>query len=113
MSDKSDVDAPAAQPAAPVQIPKAIIKLPSKRKLPLVWIVPMVAAIIGIWLVVLNIMHEGPTVTIRFNSAEGIEPGKTKIKYKDVDIGEVKSVGLSKDRKQVILTAKLIKDASD
>ena len=113
MSDKSDTDSPAAQPAAPVEVPKAIIKLPSKRKLPLVWIVPMVAAIIGIWLVVLNIMHEGPTVTIRFNSAEGIEPGKTKIKYKDVDIGEVKSVGLSKDRKQVILTAKLIKEASD
>jgi paraquat-inducible protein B len=94
-------------------IPKAIIKAPSKRKLPLVWIVPMVAAIIGIWLVVQNIVNEGPTVTIRFTNAEGIEPGKTKIKYKDVDIGEVSNVAVSKDRKQIILTAKLVKEARD
>ena len=94
-------------------IPKAIINARTKRKLPLVWIVPMVAAIIGIWLVAQNIVNEGPTVTIRFNNAEGIEPGKTKIKYKDVDVGEVKTVAVSKDRKQVILTVKLVKEASD
>jgi len=94
-------------------IPQAIVQPPHKVHLPLVWIVPIVVALTGIWLVVHNLVNEGPTVTLRFNSAEGIEPGKTKIRYKDVDIGEVKTVAVSKDRRQVILTARLVKAAED
>jgi paraquat-inducible protein B len=93
--------------------PAAIVSPPRRRVLPLVWVVPLVAALIGMWLVVHNILNEGPTVTLRFTSAEGIEPGKTRIKYKDVDIGEVKTVAVSKDRKQIIISAKIVKDASD
>jgi len=95
------------------EIPNATIRQPYKQTLPLVWIVPAIAALIGLWLVVQQMMHEGPTVTLRFKSAEGIEPGKTKIRFKDVDIGEVKTVAVSDDRTQVVLTAKLVKQASD
>ncbi|MET3107770.1 paraquat-inducible protein B [Oxalobacteraceae bacterium GrIS 2.11] len=95
------------------EIPTAVKKTRGKRKFPLIWIIPILTALIGAWLVVQNIRNEGPTITIRFNNAEGIEPGKTKIRYKDVDIGLVKAVDVSKDRRQVILTAKLVKQADD
>jgi len=64
-------------------------------------------------LVVKTMQNEGPTFIIRFNNAEGIEPGKTKIRFKDVDVGIVKTAEVSSDRKQVVLTAKLVKDADD
>src|SRR5258708_19590445 len=79
--------------------------------LPGVWLVPFVAALLAGWLGVKAVLERGPTITIRFNSADGIEAGKTKLKYKDVQIGIVKSVALSPDLKEVIATAELVKDA--
>ena len=72
-----------------------------------VWLLPVVAAIIGGWLAVRAILADGPTVTIRFKTAEGLEAGKTRIKYKDVDIGVVKSVTLAEDRAGVVVKADL------
>jgi paraquat-inducible protein B len=94
-------------------LPTAQVVGPARGHLPLVWIVPIVAALIGGWLVVHNILNEGPTLQLHFKDAEGIEPGKTKIRYKNVDIGEVKTVAVAKDRKQVVVTAQLVKDAQD
>lgn len=78
-----------------------------------VWLVPFVAIIIGLWLAVSAVMSKGPTITIAFNSGEGLEAGKTKIKYKDVGIGEVTAVRLGKDRKEILVTAELTKEAED
>src|SRR6201999_1219739 len=58
-------------------------------------------------------LEKGPTVTITFKSGEGLEAGKTKIKFKDVDIGQVKSVTLSKDYTHVVATAELTRDATN
>jgi len=58
-------------------------------------------------------LEKGPTITIRFGTAEGIEAGKTKIRYKEVDIGDVRAIGLSDDRKSVVVSAQLIKSARD
>ena len=63
--------------------------------------------LIGGWLAVQAILEKGPTITISFETGEGLEAGKTKIKFKDVDIGVVKSVVLSPDHKRVIATAEL------
>ena len=52
----------------------------------LVWIIPIVAVLIGGWLAVQAWLEQGPTITISFQSGEGLEPGKTRIKYKDVDL---------------------------
>jgi len=73
----------------------------------------MVAAVIGLWLVANTWLEQGPTISIRFATAEGIEPGKTKIRYKEVDIGDVKAIALSDDRKAAVITAQLIKSARD
>ena len=77
----------------------------------LVWLIPLIAAIIGITLLVKIVADRGPVVTISFHSGEGLEAGKTKVKYKEVDIGEVRTIRLSKDRSQVLVTVQLSKDA--
>ncbi|VEB43242.1 paraquat-inducible protein B [Chromobacterium violaceum] len=73
----------------------------------------MVAALIGGWLAVHAVLSRGPTITISFQNAEGIEAGKTRIKYKDVEIGEVTSVKLSPNRQAIVATAQLSKEAAD
>lgn len=95
----------------PPGLPEPEIVKP-KRWLPsLVWIVPLVAALIGVALVVKSIATRGPTITITFASAEGLEPGKTKVKYKDVDIGSVRAIKLSPNLSHVLVTVELTKDA--
>ncbi|HEX2054958.1 MAG TPA: MlaD family protein, partial [Nitrospiraceae bacterium] len=93
------------------EIPAAV---PTRRRswsVPFIWIVPIVAAVIGGWLVIKGILERGPTITITFKTAEGLEAGKTKIKYKNVDVGEVKTVKLSEDRQGVVATAEMVKEA--
>ena len=86
--------------------------VPKKRaRIAVVWIVPIVAALVGAGIVVQQYLNEGPTIRISFRTAEGIEPGKTSIKYKDVDIGKVTEVVLSKDFSKILVTAKMEKHA--
>jgi paraquat-inducible protein B len=92
------------------QLPAAQVH---RRPLSLIWLVPLVAALIGGWLLYKTVTEIGPTVTITFRNAEGLEPGKTKIKFKDVEIGQVEEIRLSKDLSQVIVTARLVKEAED
>ncbi|MFZ6754982.1 intermembrane transport protein PqiB [Undibacterium sp. Dicai25W] len=105
-------DTAATPRAQAAQIPA--VNVHSRRRLPsVVWIVPFIAALIGLWLVIHSITSQGPVITITFKSAEGLEVGKTKLRYKDVDVGQVKAISLSSDRKNVIVTAQLIKSAAD
>lgn len=94
----------------PSTVPEAAVATKSRWSLQLVWLVPIVAALIGGWLAVKSILDQGPVITIVFKSAEGLEAGKTKIKFKDVEIGQVTAVALSPDLKQVVATAELVKD---
>ncbi len=77
----------------------------------LIWLIPIIALVIGGSILVQSLRARGPSVTILFKSAEGLEAGKTRIKYKDVDIGTVRRISLSDDRKQVIVSAQLVKNA--
>ncbi|WP_027816837.1 PqiB family protein [Paraburkholderia bannensis] len=97
----------------PPDLPEPDIVKP-KRWLPsLVWIVPLIAALIGVALVVKSVAMRGPTITISFMTAEGLEPGKTKVKYKDVDIGSVRAIKLSPNLSHVLVTVELTKDAEN
>jgi len=95
----------------PSSTPEAIVKTKKSFSFSLVWLVPLVAALIGGWLVYKAFSEKGPTVTITFETAEGLEAGKTKIKYKDVEVGQVESINISEDLSHVILTAELVKGA--
>ncbi|HEX4779377.1 MAG TPA: MlaD family protein, partial [Usitatibacter sp.] len=106
-----------ADPATPPpqdlpEVPHAVARKPGVRWLQPVWIIPMVAAIIGGWLAFQHFLDRGPTIQIRFRTAEGLEAGKTRIKYKDVDIGVVRHITLGEDRNGVIVDAEMVKQAS-
>lgn len=104
---------PELPPDLPPDLPEPVAT-PRSGWLPsLVWLVPLVAALIGIALVAKSVLERGPTITISFSTAEGLEPGKTKVKYKDVDIGSVKTIRLSRDHTRVLVSVQLTKEADD
>ena len=78
----------------------------------LVWVVPIAAAVIGISLLIRNWQNEGPRITISFLSVEGLQVGKTLVKYRDVTVGRVSDVVLSADHQTVVVSADLSKDAA-
>ena len=98
-------------PAPAVEIPEAIIDRRRRRSSQLIWLIPLVALIIGLSLAVRAWMEKGPVITISFKSGDGIEAGKTKIKYKDVQIGLVRSVTIAKDKSSILVTADMAKEA--
>lgn len=83
------------------------------KRFSVVWLIPLLAALIGAWLAVKAIRETGPTITIVFKSAEGLIPGKTEIKYKDVSVGKVRTIQLSEDLSEVLVTAEMSRDVAD
>ncbi len=76
-------------------LPRSTVVPRRKWRVSVVWLVPILAALVAIGIAVQRILREGPTITIVFNAAEGIEAAKTFIKYKDVNIGQVTGVQLT------------------
>jgi paraquat-inducible protein B len=99
--------------ALPDDLPRAVPDPPRRRRLPFVWILPALVILVAGFVVVQQELAQGPTVDLYFQGADGIEANKTKIRYKDVDIGDVTDIHLSKDRKKVIVTARIHRDARD
>jgi paraquat-inducible protein B len=77
----------------------------------LIWFIPLLAALIGLALVVRAISAHGPVITISSVGAEGVEGGKTKVRYRNVGIGSVRSVRLSKDLSHVLVKVELTRAA--
>ena len=92
-------------------IPQATVVPKRRQRISIVWIVPILAAVVAIGIAIQRILSEGPTITIVFKAAQGVEAGKTFIKYKDVNIGQVTAVKLSSDHAKVEVTAKIDKSA--
>ncbi|MCX2888079.1 MULTISPECIES: MlaD family protein [unclassified Pseudomonas] len=77
----------------------------------LVWIVPIVAVLVGLSLVIHSKMQEGPTIILSFKTGDGLTANKTEVKYRSVVIGHVSEVELSADQRSVNATVKLAKQA--
>ena len=103
MSDPQDEPSPLAEPV----VVKRRNWLPS-----LIWLIPIVAALVGIALVARLLFERGPEVVLTFKSAEGLEAGKTAVRYKDVQIGTVQTIRLANDRSNVRVRVQLNKEAS-
>ena len=84
-----------------------------RRRFPLVWLIPIAAALIGSAMLVQSWRSSGPRVDIDFDSAQGLTAGKTHVSYKDVVVGTVSTVSLSKDRSGVVATVDFTRDARD
>jgi len=92
-----------------VEIEEAVWR--KKRKaISTVWIVPIVALIVGAWLIIHSINEKGPEIQIVFKSAEGVQADKTVIKYKDIEVGKVTGVNFTADLSSVIVTAEMKKN---
>lgn len=76
----------------------------------IVWLIPLVAAFVGLYLAYWAWTQTGPTITIRFESAEGLEAGRTALKFKDVKVGQVESVRLDEDLSHVVVTVSVSPD---
>jgi paraquat-inducible protein B len=100
-------------PSAAAQIPEAVVRPERKWPMLVVWLVPVIAILFGAWVGLQALRERGSTITISFKTGEGIEARKTKIKYKNVDIGEVRTVTLSEDRSRVIVTAQITREAEN
>ena len=77
----------------------------------IVWVIPLLTFLVGGWLIVKTLSEQGPRATISFKTAEGIEVDKTKVKYKNVDIGVVEKIEFSEDFSRIILTVDFIQDS--
>ncbi len=101
------------QSTTPPPVVESRIVFRKKTGISLVWVIPIVAAVVGVWVAVTRIMSEGPEISIEFGSAEGLEAGKTKIHYKGVDVGTLKTIRLSEDHQHVIATAQMAPKTKD
>ncbi len=99
-------EAPQDAPASP---PEVTVVRRKRMRLSLVWLVPIAALVVGAVLVVRAITSTGPEITITFRSAEGLEPGRTEVRFKEVVVGKVSRVALSPDRERVRVSVKLDK----
>ncbi len=95
--------------SSPINAPRPDIK--KRRSISIVWIVPVVAILIGAWLVFKAVTEKGPTIYITFRTAEGLVAGKTKVRFKDVEVGTVKAIIIPDDLTHVRLTVEMVKGA--
>jgi paraquat-inducible protein B len=100
-------------PVPPDDLPQAVPDVNRTKRIPFVWILPALVVVVAGFVVVQQKLAQGPSIDIAFLSADGLEANKTKIRYKDVDIGDVTDVHVSKDRKKVVVTAQIHRDAAD
>lgn len=78
-----------------------------------VWLIPLTALIIGLWLMVTAILQRGEEITLRVPNADGIQEGSTVIKLLNVEVGRITKIALNEQRDGVILTAKINADIQD
>ena len=92
-------------------IPSAVAE-PKKRGFSLIGLVPLIAVLVGGGLAVRTVMERGPLIEVTFKTGDGIEPGKTKVKFQSVNIGTVERVGLGPDLKTVQVGIRLDKSVA-
>jgi len=79
----------------------------------IVWVVPIVALLLGAWMLYRNFAAQGPVAHVRFETANGISPGTTEVRCRSVKVGVVKDVKLSDDLKSVLVSIELGSDYDD
>ena len=82
-----------------------------RRRVPVIWIIPIVAIAIGGWLAWNTLSKEGPTITISFDTAEGLQAGQSQLKFKEITLGTVQSLDLTPDHSHVLVRIKTTRQA--
>ena len=92
---------PSMEPAAKVR----------RSRISLVWLIPLVAAVIAAWLGYRTVSQQGTVVTLSFRSADGLVAGQTRVRHKAVELGQVEAIRLSDDMSHVIITVRMRREA--
>src|ERR1700730_15687969 len=74
------------------------------RRLSIIWVIPLVAVLIGVWLAWTTLSKRGPMITVTFESGEGLQAGQSQLKFKDIIFGTVQSLDLAPDHQHVNVT---------
>jgi paraquat-inducible protein B len=97
-------------PATPQGPPPAAVR--RKTRFSFIWVLPLVAAVIGAYLAFTTLSQRGPEIVLTFKSADGLTAGQTKVKHKAVDLGTVTSIRLADDMSHVIVRVRMTSEAS-
>jgi paraquat-inducible protein B len=81
------------------------------RRFSVIWLIPVVAVAIGAWLAWDTLSKEGPTITVTFETAEGLQASQSQLKYRDIVLGTVQSLALSDDHSHVVVKVATTKQA--
>jgi paraquat-inducible protein B len=110
-----------AQPPSPRRAPDEQSEVPhvaaeqahvhKHRHFSWIWLIPLVAALIGGWLAWTTLSSRGRLITVTFQSAEGLVAGQSKVKRKQVDLGTVEHIELTKDLSRVNVTIRMTREA--
>jgi paraquat-inducible protein B len=98
-------------PDRALEVAEAVVE--ARGRPSIVWLIPLIAILVGAYVAYRAVSERGPEITITFKTAGGLEAGKTKLKYKDVEVGVVESVRLSKDLGSVICEARMVNGAEE
>lgn len=90
---------------------KATAHVKSQKQVSTIWIVPLLALVMGAWMLFEYVNNTGPEITLRLPTAEGIEVGKTEIKSLNVKVGVITEVTLSDNYDYITAKASMNKDA--
>lgn len=88
-------------------LPESKVVVKKRGRFSFVWIIPIISALVGAWIGINHYRSLGPTITIVFKSAEGLEANKTMIRYNGVEVGEISSIQLADDYQSVIAKARM------
>jgi paraquat-inducible protein B len=105
-----DMSAPSRRGDPPQDLPSARVTR-NRWSTALIWVIPLIAAIVAGYLIYGRFKEHGPEITIRFRDGSGIRVGQTPILYRGVQVGEVTGVGLSNDQRRVEIRARLLRSA--
>lgn len=83
----------------------------TRKRISVIWIIPILASVVGLWMVIHTKLSEGPTITIRFENANGLVAHKTKVEYLDVAVGQVQDVRLNENKDGVVVTVQMNPEA--
>lgn len=98
-------------PQYTVPPPAPVSRTPARARFSPIWIVPLVSALLGLWIFARFYSAKGPVISVRFENAEGIVAGKTPVLCRSVSVGMVSELKLSPDHKNVIVKLAMTRDA--
>ena len=100
---------------APAEVAPPEVASPRLRRgwhFSLIWLIPLVALVLAVYLGWRNQAERGPEITLTFLSADGLTAGQTKVRHKAVDLGTVRSINLSRDMSHVVVRVEMRREAT-